>query len=88
MIRKLSKDKVKSLSDKIGLMVDISAIDYMMTENGQYDLSRSRSFMDYAFADRICIDPRRQSFDEKLQIKKLNNFFDQPVTKLPMVLNI
>lgn len=84
MVREPSITRLNSLNEACNSAISDEYVKkhlgHMMDENGRIDLSMAKNPMEFAFAERITKDPRKQGRDEINQSIKLNesyNFFEK-----------
>lgn len=73
-VREISELRVSSLEDSFGGKVKVKELEHMM--DGKFiDLRKAENWQEWAAAERIAKEPRRQSCDEKDQLIKLARVF-------------
>lgn len=77
MILEIKEKASKFLSKNFPNMeYSITDLNHMMIDDSHLDLSLARNWIETLAAKEVCKDPRRQGVDEKTQLQKLINSFD------------
>ena len=80
-IRKISKERITNFQKSTGHTINTKKLSHMFSGSYALDLSKAKNAVERILAERITIDPMRQSRGETSQLIKLNNVFDN-VSKL------
>lgn len=80
-LRKISKERITNFQKSTGHTINTKKLSHMFADKNTLDLTKAKSAMERIVAERITIDPMKQSRGETSQLNKLNNLFGN-VSKL------